>query len=140
MSQYQEQFNDPEMRARIAAIAEKYRLSLALLFGSQATGKTHTQSDVDIAILSENGLRPRELAELAYEIASALHIKEIDITDLDSAPPLLLAEIARSARSLYERKPSDFARFRIYAIKRFMEAKKLFQLRDATIETKLKHA
>lgn len=135
----QEKFNEPETRARVAAIAEKYHLSLVVLFGSQASGKTHRQSDVDIAILSENGLRPRELAELAYELSSALHIKEIDITDLDSAPPLLLAEIAKSAFSLYERRQSDFARFRIYAIKRFMEVKKLFQLRDAVIETRLKH-
>lgn len=134
-----EKFNEPETRARVSAIAEKYHLSLALLFGSQATGKTHIQSDVDIAISASHALRPRELAELAYDLSQALQAKEVDIVDLHGAPPLLLAQIARFGQLLYERESSMYARFRIYAIKRFMEAKPLFNMRDAFIAAKLKH-
>src|SRR3990167_4676309 len=37
-------------RQEIAKMAEKYGLSLVVLFGSQATGKTHARSDIDIGV------------------------------------------------------------------------------------------
>lgn len=139
MNENQEKFNEPETHTRVSAIAEKYHLSLVLLFGSQATGKTHAQSDVDIAIRAFHALRPRELAGLAYDLSQALQTKKVDIVDLHNAPPLLLAQIARFGQLLYEQEPSTCTRFRIYAIKRFMEARPLFNMRDIFIAEKLKH-
>lgn len=123
---------------KLRTIAENFRLALITLFGSQATGKTHPGSDMDIAVLAEKELRPRELAEIASELAAALGVKEVDITDLHNAAPLLLANVARSSQLLYEKNPSGFARFRIYAMKRFMEARPLFLMRDALLVKRFK--
>ncbi|HDK81390.1 MAG TPA: nucleotidyltransferase domain-containing protein, partial [Nitrospirae bacterium] len=46
-------FNIAKTKPEVRKIAEKYRLPLVLLFGSQVSGRTHPQSDVDIAFLSE---------------------------------------------------------------------------------------
>jgi predicted nucleotidyltransferase len=47
----------------IARIAQKYSLELILLFGSQATGRTHGQSDFDVAYLSKQKLDLEEEAK-----------------------------------------------------------------------------
>lgn len=135
----QEKFNESETRVRIAAIAEKYRLSLVLLFGSQATGKTHKQSDVDIAILSEKELGLREMGELSLIFMQGLKAKDVDLVDLKTAPPLLLKQVATNAILLYENKPLVFSTFRVYALKRYMEARPLFKLREESFSRFLNH-
>ena len=39
------------LQPKIAEIAEKKKLSLVILYGSQATGKVRNDSDIDIAAL-----------------------------------------------------------------------------------------
>lgn len=139
MSENREKFNDPEMRARISAIAEKYHLSLALLFGSQATGKTHKQSDTDVAILSEKELGLREVSELTLVFMQGLKTKDVDVVDLKTAPPLLLKQVVVNGILLYESKPLVFSTFRVYALKRYMEARPLFKLREEALSRFLNH-
>lgn len=133
MNENQEKFNEPETRARVSTIAEKYRLSLVLLFGSQASGKTHKQSDIDIAVLSEKELSLREMGELTLVFVQALKTNDIDLVDLKTAPPLLLKQVAANAVLLYESKPLVFSTFRVYALKRYMEARPLFKLREEAL-------
>lgn len=139
MDENQKKFNEPETRARVSAIAEKYRLSLVVLFGSQATGKTHKQSDVDIAILSEKELGLREMGELTLVFMQGLKTKDVDVVDLKTAPPLLLKQVATNAVLLYESKPLIFSTFRIYALKRYMEARPLFKLREEALSRFFNH-
>jgi len=40
-------------REKIEKIAKKYNLELMVLFGSQATGQTHSRSDVDLGVISK---------------------------------------------------------------------------------------
>lgn len=139
MDENKEKFNEPEIRARVSAIAEKYRLSLVVLFGSQATGKTHRQSDMDIAILSEKELGLREIGELTLVFTQGLKTKDVDVVDLKTAPPLLLKQVVTNAILLYESKPLIFSTFRIYALKRYMEARPLFKLREESLSRFLNH-
>ena len=120
-------------------IAERYGVFLLILFGSQATGKTHPHSDADIAFLSERRLSPRETAEFAFSLSQELRTPSVDPIDLRDAPPLLLRNIAGASRLLYEREPQLFARFNIYALKRYMEAQRLLALRQASLGAFLHH-
>lgn len=129
-----------EIKHKIAELAKTQNLSLVVLFGSQASGKTHKQSDVDIAFLARRPLGPRETGELAFEFSQALGIKDVDVLDLKTAPPLLLKQIAVGSRLLYESEPSLFARFKIYALKRYMEAHSLLKLREASLKKFLQTA
>lgn len=120
-------------KPEIKKLAKKHQLSLVLLFGSQASGKTHTHSDTDIAFISEKYLRPIDVAKIQFEISQKLKIKNLELVDLKNATPFLLKQIAQKSILLYEKESSLFASFKIYGFKRFMEAKELLALRNLSL-------
>lgn len=122
-----------DKKIEIAALAERYGIMLLALFGSQATGKTHAGSDADFAFASKRKLDPREIAECAFDLSSLIEFPRIELMDVRDAPPLLLKNIATTGIIIYEAEPQTFARFRIYAIKRFMEAQKILSLRTESL-------
>lgn len=137
MDENQEKFNEPETRARISAIAEKYHLSLALLFGSQASGKIHRGSDYDLAYFAQKPLSLREESELITDFMPIFGTDAVDLVSLHNATPLLAYEIARSAKMLYERTPGSFTSFYLYALRQYEEAKPLFELRSIYLDRKI---
>lgn len=128
-----EKLDIEKIKPEIQSLAKKYRLLLLVLFGSQAKGKTHPQSDVDLAFISEKLKRPMEIAEMETEFSQALKIKELEMTDIKSATPFLLKQIAQNSILLYEKEPTLFSRFKIYAFKIFMEAQPLLKIREAQL-------
>ena len=137
MDSYQEKFNDPEMHSRISAIAEKYHLSLVLLFGSQATGKTHPQSDVDVAYFAQNPLSLAEESKLIIDLMQVFGTHDVDIVSLQNAPPLLRYEIARFGKAIYERTSGLFTSFFIHAMRQYEEVRPLFQLRSSYLDKRI---
>lgn len=137
MGENKEKFNDPEMRARVSAIAEKYRLSLVLLFGSQATGKTHKQSDVDIAYFAQELLFLAEESKLVIDLMQAFRTDAVDLVSLQNASPLLRYQIASSGKVIYELMPGLFTSFFIHALRQYEEAKPLFRLRSEYLDKRI---
>jgi predicted nucleotidyltransferase len=125
--------NIEEIKPKIKMLAEKYGLSLVLLFGSQVTGKTHPKSDIDLAFISEKPISPMEIAKMQTEFSEELGLKNIEMIALNGAHPLLLKQVAQKSIVLFEKEPSLFSQFKIYAIKRYMESKKLFELRELSL-------
>lgn len=122
-----------EMKLKIKEFARNRQFLLLVLFGSQATGKTHPQSDVDIGFLSERKMGPGEIARLQFELSQKLRIKNLELVDLKNAPPLLLKEVAQKSILLYEKEPMLFANFKIYFLKLFMEAEELLALKELSL-------
>lgn len=118
----------------IKTLADKYGLSLVVLFGSQARGKTHPGSDTDIAFFSEQPKNMRDIAEMQMEFTEKLRIKDIELVDLAGKAPLFLKRVADEGRALYEKNSGAFDKFRIYAFKRYVEAKPLYRLRHASLQ------
>lgn len=123
-----------ELRNALQALAPRFGIVFAALFGSHATGRTHARSDIDVAVLADRTLSPHDIAECAYEIAALLKQNGIEVADLHGASPLLMQSIARDGIVLYELEPHAFARFQMYAYKRFVETKPLRNLRRAALE------
>ncbi len=121
------------LKPKIKELALKHQLSLVVLFGSQATGKTHPKSDVDFACLSKKPARPMDIARIAEDFSEKLGIKNLELVFLNGAYPFLLKQIAQKSKILYEEEPSLFAKFKIYAVKRFLEEKKLLDLREMSL-------
>ena len=115
-------------------IAARFQLSLLVLFGSQASGITHPRSDIDIGVMSDHRLRPRELAEISFQLTQILKLPDIEVADLKTLPPLMLKNIAEQSILLYENEPNLYDRFNIYGLKRHMEAKPLYQTRSLELE------
>lgn len=97
----------------MSALAERIRASLeardevvfARLFGSQATGRTHARSDVDVAVwLREPYDRAtfRPLLDLIAPVTHALGRDDVDIVILNEAP-LRLAFNALRGELLFSR-------------------------------------
>jgi len=123
-----------EIKQGIKELAEKYRLLLVVLFGSQVKGKTHSQSDVDLAFSAEEPMSPADLAKMQTDFSENLKIKDLEMVGLNGAHPFLLKQVAQNSIVLYEKERSLFAKFKIYAFKRFVEARNLMDLRKLSLD------
>lgn len=130
----------PEKKQGLEKIARENGLSLVLLFGSQVTGKIHSQSDIDFAFRSEKRISPADEALLQLEFSKILKSKNIELVNLRNSGPVLLRQIARKSVLIFEKEPAGYARFKIYAYKLFMESKKLLEMRSLSLDKFLQKA
>ncbi|MBK7586102.1 MAG: nucleotidyltransferase domain-containing protein [Myxococcales bacterium] len=96
-------------------LAEEPRVELALLFGSHASGRATSASDVDLGVRFAPGLCPTERRSLANRLERGL-CAPLDLIDLDDAPPLLRMEMARAGVVVKEVKPGSWVSFRARAM------------------------
>lgn len=113
-------------QSETAAIAGRYGIALFVLFGSQALGRAHAKSDIDIAYQSRKPLSLDDEARLILALSSVFHTEKIDIVNISSAPPLLRYAIFKDGIPLFEGEQSVFASQTAYAFKQYLEAKPLF--------------
>jgi len=102
----------PALAERIgAALAACPEVLEGYLFGSVATGRAQTRSDVDIAVYVDTGRCPEApygyQAELTTVLMQALGRNDIDVVILNCAPPLLYHRVLRDGRRVFAR---DLAR------------------------------
>jgi predicted nucleotidyltransferase len=110
----------------VAAVAQRCGIDLVVLFGSVARGRQRAGSDLDIAVRFVAG-RPGFEAEarVAGELHEALRpARELDLVVLNRADPLLLANVAAGGIPLYEASAETWARFWLYARRRFEDTEK----------------
>jgi predicted nucleotidyltransferase len=117
---------------KVREIAVRRGLSLVVVFGSQATGRTHKGSDMDIAVLGREPVRFDERAKIASELDSVFGRRDVEVADIDpnSASPTLMYAVVRDGKLLYEAEEGGFMRWKLYAIKMWMETAWLRELRD----------
>jgi predicted nucleotidyltransferase len=116
------------MHSELAAMAEKYGILLALLFGSSATGKTRAGSDLDIAVLLNRPEIPFcEHADLLEDLQQLFPEREVDLAIINHADPLFLKKITDECQILYG--PVErLQRLKIYAFKRYQDHRKFFDM------------
>lgn len=117
-------------KKQIAEIAKKHDLTLVVLFGSQATGHTHKESDVDVAYMSDKKLSFHDEVLLNTDLTEAFRNDKVSLVNLKTAPPLLLKQIVANAVVLYEKTSHLFTEIFLYAMRTYEEAKPLFKLRE----------
>jgi len=116
-------------KEELVKIAEKYGLNLLVLFGSQATNKTHPKSDVDIGYTANEQLKLDIRFEIEREISKVLGRNDVELVDLQRISPLMKKIIAEEGVVLYEREAGMFELFCIYAFKLYVETRYLRELR-----------
>lgn len=86
-------------------------VELAILFGSAASGKLRSGSDLDVGVVPLPGGLATLDQELSLAVAlEALAHREVDLVRLDRGSSLLRREAA-SGRPLHEARPGAFADF-----------------------------
>jgi uncharacterized protein len=109
----------------------KYPLELLYIFGSMARGDQHKNSDIDIAFRSKRPLTAKEELNLSLDLKKLLPTdnRPIDLVDLNNSTPLLSYLVATQGKKLYGA-PSKDDNFYRSSLKRFIDAKPLFDLTD----------
>ena len=119
-------------RQAIQDIATRYHLTLILLFGSQASGTTHRESDIDLAYAAEHPLDFASERQINDELGDVFHTDKIDIVNIAHASPLLLFQISENCRLLAGTK-EDLIRFRVLAWKKYQDTAKLRRMREKAL-------
>lgn len=121
-------------------IVKKYSLKLLLLFGSQATGKTHKESDFDVAYLSEQELTIEEEGRFILDLMPELKIADerlINLVNIKRASPLLFHSMTSNCKVLFAEDNLIFPTLRAYALKKYMETTPLFRLKELRLRRAL---
>jgi predicted nucleotidyltransferase len=87
-------------------LRDRHDVYLALLFGSQATGRARPDSDIDLAVEGEN----LDRLALARDLSLATR-HEVDVIDLRSAGYPLLNAIARDGVFVHQGRPGAAGRW-----------------------------
>lgn len=114
----------------IQEIARQYELKLLVLFGSQVTGKTHAESDYDIAYAGREKLSLDQEGRLIVALTGCLGLSDerlLNLVPIARTNPLLLYAITDNARVLYESESGIFAGMRAFAFKQYVELKPLYE-------------
>ncbi|GIW41377.1 MAG: hypothetical protein KatS3mg076_1954 [Candidatus Binatia bacterium] len=124
---------DPTPR-KIEPLARKHGILLLLRFGSTVTGKTHSRSDVDLAVLLSRV--PDSLGaytELLEDLQGLFPHREVDVAILNRADPLFLRKITEACELLYG-SPRELQRFKIYAFKRYQDYRRYLDMERRYVE------
>lgn len=103
------------MLQSIRQILTDHDIRLAILFGSQASGKTHAGSDVDVAVALDGEMSPSRQGELSARLSEALGC-EVDVADLREAQGEFLMQIVLGGEVAVKRDASLLAELAIRAM------------------------
>ena len=127
-----------KQQKRINELAKKYQLKLILLFGSRATGKTHKESDYDVAYLPSGNLSYDEETDINLQFIGIFSHDRIDTVDLRKANPLLLYGIFKNCQILFAEDDLIFYRYRVYILKKYIEAEPYYEQKYKKLKEKIK--
>lgn len=84
---------------------EKKGVRLGVLFGSQASGRVHSHSDVDVAIWPKNSLEPLQKLAWVNELMDLVENEVSLVIVSPSLDPVLGWEIAKGGKVVWETRP-----------------------------------
>jgi predicted nucleotidyltransferase len=125
-------------REKIEKYAFEKGIKFIILFGSQAVGDRHENSDFDVAVLTtrEKNLSVlKNYSEILVFLSNILGIPDyrIDLTNLNKANPFLKYEVVSSGRLLYGDE-DEYADYRAGAFKDYVDSQPLFHLEKYLIK------
>ncbi|HLG18260.1 MAG TPA: nucleotidyltransferase domain-containing protein [Bdellovibrionota bacterium] len=111
-----------EIRDALKPLWESGKFEMVMLFGSVATGRMSSGSDLDIALWPRNGW---DEISVTTDIVRQTHWSNVDVVDLRRADPVVAMQIARTGALLYSDNPAFFTEFKSLAFRRFVDTEKL---------------
>lgn len=114
---------------QLKTVFETRGVILAYLYGSQATGRAGTLSDVDIAVLFAHGIAPHErfqrVLELMSDLATVFARDDVNVLDLDESTPLLNNNVRLHGRVIFCADMRIRSAFEIEALRRYVDTEPL---------------
>lgn len=112
-------------KKELSEIAKIHGLDMIVLFGSQATGKTHPKSDIDMAVISKKSF---EKSKIMDDFSKLFKREDVEVVNLSNASPTLMRAVVVDGRLLYERESGMFFQWKLYAIWVWMDTEWLRSL------------
>ena len=119
---------------KLKGLADKYHLELILVFGSQAQGSVHPESDVDIAVYGKHVLSEKEKINLTYELGNILQTEKIDLVDIKTASPLLKKKIFENYTVLHQKDPFLLYQLELASLYEYKESEVLYEIRRERLQ------
>ena len=116
-----------DIKQRIAEVGKKYKLKLAVIYGSYATGKSHRTSDLDIAVLGEKELEFKTILDLYSEFSNIFRDKDVDVKSLHRVDPFFRYQVMRDSILIYGN-PLEYHNFKAYVFRAYMDSKDLLRI------------
>lgn len=119
-------------RAPIADACRTAGLDLLVVFGSQVSGSTHAESDIDLGFV-----KPREPLSLDARrrledgLARVLGSRELDLVDLRRVPGLVRHLACERGAVLFETRSGLFEAFRVLAWNLYQDERIAIRRHDA---------
>ena len=118
-------------------IAARHPVRLLLQHGSTVSGQVHPNSDLDIAVLFENGHESLSgVAALSTDLQGLYPGREIDLAVINHADPLFLRKILERCELLYG-SPRVLAELRMYAFRRYQDHRRFLALEQSYVRRSL---
>ena len=118
-------------RAVVGCLSGRREIQAAYVFGSVATGRTRPDSDVDVAVLVDQRVKPAQMLKyrlkLMADLGSALRRSDVDVVVLNEAPPLLAHRVLSQGRRVFERSASARVRFQVKTAARYFDLIPMFE-------------
>jgi uncharacterized protein YutE (UPF0331/DUF86 family)/predicted nucleotidyltransferase len=124
---------------QVARACRERGVSVAYLFGSQASGRTWPESDVDVAVLFGPTVEPREYFDRQLALMVALfgifRTDRVDVVVLNTAPPVLKYRgVVRGGRVLYEADRRQRLAFEVRAFHEFADTAPLREVQYRSLK------
>jgi uncharacterized protein len=118
-------------------LARRHGIQLLIQFGSTVSGPVHSRSDLDLAVLLNNGdVSLERLGEIQQSLQSCFPGREVDLAVINRADPLFIKKITERCRLLYG-SVKDLQRLRLYAFKRYQDHRRFLDLERRYVERAL---
>jgi predicted nucleotidyltransferase len=131
------------LRPALGRLFSERGARLAYLFGSQAIGQTHDESDVDVAVLPREGLTQdeqwTERLELIGALSSVFQTDHVDLVLLDGAPPLLAYEVLRTGVLLHCPDEATRIEFQVRTLREYEDTAPLRRLLAEAMRERLRN-
>jgi predicted nucleotidyltransferase len=124
-----------------AYLAAQPDVVVAYHFGSTARGLARPDSDVDIAVLLEDGEADGNLLARQLKIIAALDEmdrRDVQVTLLNDATPFFIYQVIKEGRCFYERDRFERVEFQVGALKRYFDFKPILDFQNRAFIQRVK--
>ena len=104
--------------------SNKPEIDVVYLFGSAVSGKLHTESDIDIAVLFQKNKTPSDMQLI--EVKADLNVlmgKEVDLISLNQVSPILQMQVIKKGKKIIVQNDKRLSLFIIRAFTDYCDLK-----------------
>jgi len=122
----------------VAQLEERFGLDALFVFGSQAAGTQHRDSDLDLAALLRRRPGTLELLDVQTEL-EGITGRAVDLVDLGAASPILARQVLRSGRCVFGSSAPALAHFEAALPSRYEDLKRVRAEAESALVQRVVH-